>query len=596
MGFVLKRSDVVLMHGLEPWIWQTYGAIEVAWGGGPRDEGQVDEWKERIQKARQMRIRYSCSNAWMLSARAEVLAEDPGLRQAVCLDFNYNRIIPRWIDNVYKDIPSYWGCTNNPRFREHLRNQVILAMQAGADGLHLDDHVGSAHTLDHAGCFCEYCMKGFRKYLKNKYKPEELKKKGIDDIENFNYCQILRRAFGTPKTFLEAYQQRASCLERVHQAKFPEIPLIEEFLTYQLKTAADLVKELGDIAKKLRGKPIPISANSFNLYPHQLVDSPYLDYFVAEINHQARNGKIPASLIFVYKFADALNKPLALTAEIGDWAYINEKDLTGLVKLWIALSYIFGHHFMPPAPRQYCFSKEKGGHWYNGLKHIKEFAPVYQFVRQNADLFDNYVPVGQIGVLYSNLAFRRGYQAVYDVCRNLLNANVPFGLAIAGDEWLPYKLTEEELSRFEMVVVPESAMLEGEQKHLIEKWTVKDQVIFWKNEKDLKKVLHRVKSLVSLESASNVWILPRKIPNQPDTPLICHLLNRSYDVSTDKMKKQSGVLIGLDNELFGNRKLREATFIAPQCKPEQLRFKAQPDGVYITIPELDIWGILKLVC
>ena len=102
--------------------------------------------------------------------------------------------------------------------------------------------------------------------------------------------------------------------------------------------------------------------------------------------------------------------------------------------------------------------------------------------------------------------------------------------------------------------------------------------------------------MVSLESENKVWIFTRNVPNQPEAPIICHVLNWEYDTSTDKMNKQLGITIHLNNKLLDDRKLREATLFAPQGKPTQLSFKRSADGVNILVPELDLWGVLKLVC
>jgi len=569
---ILKRSDVVFMAGAELEVYKLYGATVVAWGGGPKDEEEVDKWKERIRQIHEMGIRYICSNAWMLTATCKALAEDPGLRKAVCVNIKGEPIIVPWLwDQTYQGVPTYWCCTNNPRFREHLRNQVILAIKAGADGLHLDDHLGTAATLfsQRPGCLCDFCIKRFRKYLKNRYTPEELKEKGIEEIENFNYREIV---------------------SKVTDPSHEKIPLFDEYQTFQLKAAAALVKELGDLAKKLKGKFIPISANAFGLLPHHLVDSHYLDYFVAEVPHYPQEGRTPIYPIFVYKLADALGKPLAATASGWDWAYVKEKNLTTLVKVWIALSYAFGHRFMVPH-RQWCFTEEKGTHWYYGP--IEEYAPLYQFVRQNAVLFDHYEAVEQVGVLYSNLAFRRGYRAALDICEHLLNTNIPFGLAVAGDDWLLKRLTEEELSRFEMILVPEPIMLKGEQKHLLDKWRAKGKVLSWEDGKE-KYVIQHIISTVSLESGRNVLVLPRKIPDKPDTPIVCHILNRDYNASEDKMNRQNNVTIRLSYKLFDGKKLCKAMLFSPESKPTQLSFETRSNGVYITIPELTLWSVIKL--
>ena len=42
----------------------------------------------------------------------------------------------------------------------------------------------------------------------------------------------------------------------------------------------------------------------------------------------------------------------------------------------------------PHSKRQWCFSSETGTHWY--AAPVLEFAPVYQFIRKNADCFDGF--------------------------------------------------------------------------------------------------------------------------------------------------------------------------------------------------------------
>ncbi len=591
MDSALKHSDVVFVGEAEPESYGAYGTTVVAWGGGPRSANEVDDWKKRFKKARKLGIRY-CSNIWMLTATSEILAADPSLRQAVCLDVNNHPIVPPWLrDRVHKGVPSYWGCTNHPRFRRHLRDQVTFAILAGAEGLHLDDHVGTANVwfspawlslarlglVGPPGCFCDFCMQGFRDYLGDKYSPDELREKDIDDAGSFDYHEMIRRVADDLQGFMKAYERG-------------EVPLMEDFLTFQLKAAARLVEELGGLAEKLRGKRIPVSANSSNLDPRHLVDSPYLECFVAEISHHAQEGRIPTRAIFAYKLADALGKPVAATADGGDWAHVKERNLTGLVKLWVVLSYAFGHRLMPPH-NQWCYTHEKGTHWYKGP--MKEYAPLYRFVRNNADIFDGYEALEQVGVIYSNLAYRQGERAVHDACRGLLRANVPFGLVLAGDDWLISRLAEEESSRFELIVVPEPTLLDGEQRRVIDKWVADGRAIPWVNEKN---VLERVEPLTSLESASKVWMLPRKIPGRQDAPVVCHVVNWSYNASTDRMNRQSHVRVHVANKLFGRKKARNVTLLSPEREPTELSFEIRPDGISLTIPEVNLYGILRLAC
>ncbi len=58
----------------------------------------------------------------------------------------------------------------------------------------------------------------------------------------------------------------------------------------------------------------------------------------------------------------------------GDWAFVKEHNVPGLVRGWVALSYAAGHCFMVPH-RQWCYTPERGTHWYQGPL-VRRFDPV----------------------------------------------------------------------------------------------------------------------------------------------------------------------------------------------------------------------------
>lgn len=80
--------------------------------------------------------------------------------------------------------------------------------------------------------------------------------------------------------------------------------------------------------------------------------------------------------------ADAMNRPYTATASGGDWAFIKENNLPGLVSGWIALSYAAGQFLMVPH-RQWCYTPEKGTH----LSHGPD-------LQSRVDGVENHGPVG----------------------------------------------------------------------------------------------------------------------------------------------------------------------------------------------------------
>ena len=87
----------------------------------------------------------------------------------------------------------------------------------------------------------------------------------------------------------------------------------------------------------------------------------------------------------------------AATAAGWDWAYVKAHDRRELIRFWIALAYAHGQFFMTPHPsRQWCFTGDLGTHWF--AAPIDRFAPLYQFIRRNAGLFDDYDSADASGV------------------------------------------------------------------------------------------------------------------------------------------------------------------------------------------------------
>ena len=109
--------------------------------------------------------------------------------------------------------------------------------------------------------------------------------------------------------------------------------------------------ELRALAARIAGHPVPMGANAGLLWGPHLADYQSLDLFSAEIPHRAEARRFSDDPLVAYRLADAVGRPLASTASGGDWAFIKEQNLPGLVQGWIALSYAAGHGLMAPNSR-----------------------------------------------------------------------------------------------------------------------------------------------------------------------------------------------------------------------------------------------------
>ncbi len=363
---VMEEADVVFMYAGDKAAHDKYGATWAAWGGGPQSGGV-----------------HSTGSFWCLTAGARLLHENEKLRDAVAKDIEGNPIkVPWQLDHVYEGTPTWFGCTNNPIFKKHLRKECLKAVNGKPDGIHIDDPSGVFAPVSYGGgCFCDHCMRIFRAYLKGNDSRKLREEAGVGSFDHFDYRDLVRKQAKT----LEEYRKVQNSL-----------PLRKQFVECQLRMAVRNIEDLGKIARRKLGRGMTLSVNTYYSGPgnHFMAFIPAITHMVAEVAHHAEAGTgLLADVVMAYRQAEAVERPLAATASGGDWAFIKERNAVDLVKVWIALSYACGQRLMVPHPkRQWCHTEEQGTHWY--AAPVDEFAPLYRFVRANKKLFNGYRTVG----------------------------------------------------------------------------------------------------------------------------------------------------------------------------------------------------------
>jgi len=363
---VLRHSEVVFMYAASEEAYRAYDATFVAWGGAERPE--------QVKRHHDLGIRCTGS-MWCLTAGAENIHKDPKLRAACAVDIEGNPVeVPWQFDHTYQGTKTYFGCTNHPEFQRLCRERVQQAMSGKADGLHVDDHLGTAGAAWwQGGGFCDYCMKGFREYLKSHATKEQLQQAGVEQIDDFDYRTLVRKYATTREAYKKVQRQ---------------IPLMDLFLQFHAEAAAEHTRQLGQLAAETAGHPVLLSANAGLPNKTHTYVVKYLTHVVCEVGQNAGAGtKQIDHAIEAYALATTLGKPLAATASGQDWAFVKQNNCEDLVRFWIALAYAHGQRFMTPHPqRQWCFNNELGTHWY--AAPVEAYAPMYRFIRANAGWFD----------------------------------------------------------------------------------------------------------------------------------------------------------------------------------------------------------------
>jgi hypothetical protein len=354
------------------------------------------------------------------------------------------------------------------------------------------------------------------------------------------------------------------------------------------------VAEYRKRAEQLRGQPLALCVNSNITDPHALMVAPQLTFFCCEVGHDAAARKVPLAPVYAYKLADGVGRPVASTASGQDWAYVAEHKLPGLVRTWIAMSYAFGHHLMAPH-RQWCYTEKKGTHWYSGP--AEEYAWMYQFVRQNARLFDRYEAVAPVAVVYDNAARRRGQADIRPICTALAERNCPFCVVVAGDDWLDYRLDADKLASFKAVILAGPFAGDDAQRKVIDQVRAAGRLVTWPDQKRLEQIVPSP-VLVEGPSEQKVLVVPRTIPGAPRgypaAPVAVHVLNRAFDGARDATIPQQNVTLRLRHDLFGGRKFTKAVLHAPKTPSRVLDITGDAEYTTVKLPELSLWAIVEL--
>jgi hypothetical protein len=540
---VLKPSDVTFMYQAPRSVYETYGATVLAWGGTPTPES--------LQTAAGIRF---FGSVGMVTEFARYYERFPtNYEQGLCRDLEGKPFKVPWLtDHNHKGVPFWWCCTRQPVFRQYISERVIETVKSGAYGVHIDDHLGTAGSLFLGGCFCDLCVKGFPAFLK------QTGNSTVADIEDY---RTLLRAFLAEKAV----------------RKVSDHPLWETWRVYQLRGAAQFMSELKDLAAKTGARPVPMSANACLLWGPHLSDYMTLDFFSAEIDHHASARQLSAVPVVAYRIADAVGRPLASTASGGDWAFIKASGLDGLVRSWIALGYAAGNCIMAPN-HQWCYTPEKGTHWYEGP--TEQFAPLYRFVREHADLFDGYQNHADLMVVYSQKTYDREPGVLMNLCDRLLKENVSYRLELGGDAVVDRPLSLERLREAKRAIILRRKDFNEADARVLDQ--LNSQQCF----EEVEKALQGLSPAVQLDLPGKVRLFPRSKPGGA----VIHLINWDYDAEKDSVRTIPDVSVKLNLQALGVEGAATARWLVHGQEPKVLTI----DGGKIVVPELSTWGVLEL--
>jgi hypothetical protein len=577
----LKHSHISLMHGRGEQVTEMFRLLQpsvIAWGSDPvRHLDDLEAFRNMLVQYEEKGVILNASNVWILTATNKVYHDDPRYQEAVCVDIEGLPIVPFWREDAfYNGVPDYWACTNHPLFRAQAKERVLAGMSSGATMQHIDDHLGTYAACfmeGMAGCFCDHCMEGFRKWLTMGNSESELKSKGMENPQVFDYAELLRsRGIVNRELFLEARAKE-------------EIPLWEDFLDFQREEAAEFIKILGAVADSTAGKDIPIGVNAYNLAPKHLSTSHYADYFCNEVQHYEQEDSVPP---VSFMLGTALGMPVFATGTGVCWVHAQLDESVTRVRRWIAGAYAFGHYFMY-SNSQWGFTEETGTISYQVPLSIYE--PLCSFITENRQLFDGFEAVAQVGLLYDNAACNDGDWWVREVNRDLHYAHIPTALVLKEDKRLRFSTPLEKLDEYDLLLVPEGSLTEEPLNELFESALEKGKLMEWTG---MDALVTKMDPQVKLTGGEKVWTLPRQKDSEKGPELVIHLLNQDYDPKNDLMNGKSNLDLFVSQELSGGQPAGSAWIYSPGSRPVELEVEQAAGGARIKVPELNLWAIVKI--
>ncbi len=188
-------------------------------------------------------------------------------RECAAYTYRGEPVHAEWVEVAGHSKTCHQMCRNNPVWRDYLKKIMALQIDAGVQGIQLDECELPITSLGAGGCFCKDCVKQFREYLKEEKAAGRLDERYADlDLDTFDYKKYINDS----------------------GARFPKgAPLFREYWHFQMRAVKKYFTELAEFGRayslRTRGKPVLISGNFFNLMPVYLPIREQADVIITEM-------------------------------------------------------------------------------------------------------------------------------------------------------------------------------------------------------------------------------------------------------------------------------------------------------------------------
>jgi hypothetical protein len=176
----------------------------------------------------------------------------------------------QWVECPDREHQCYYMDRNNPVWREYLKAVIRIQIDAGVDGIQLDEAELPMGAFQYGACFCKDCMKGFRAHLQGQDPQHRSSELDGTDLEAFHYGDwLLERGYD----FKEGREST---------------PLFGDYYRFQCAAIKTYFAELAAYAREYgreHGRDVKVSGNFFNLDPSYLALADDVDLLITEMRN-----------------------------------------------------------------------------------------------------------------------------------------------------------------------------------------------------------------------------------------------------------------------------------------------------------------------
>ena len=192
------------------------------------------------------------------------------IEECVVRDIHQEPCHAHWVECPDREHQCFYMDRNNPVWREYLKAVIRIQVDAGVDGIQLDEAELPMGAFQYGACFCKDCLQGFREYLQG-LEPSavDISLDGVD-LSTFHYGEWL--------------------LEQGYDFKSgrESTPLFGDYYAFQCQSIKKYFAELAEYARSYArsvGREIIVSGNFFNLEPMYLALADDVDLVITEMRN-----------------------------------------------------------------------------------------------------------------------------------------------------------------------------------------------------------------------------------------------------------------------------------------------------------------------